>query len=63
MISNTAYEVANTAVDLINYWRPRLSGSLLKTVDPVYEYTENLKDYYRYLAWIDETITPDEDYL
>lgn len=63
MISNTTYEVINTAHDCLGYWKPRLTNpEHLKTVDPIYEYTENLKDYYRYLAWAEEHITVGDDY-
>ena len=63
MISNTTYEVINSTVDCLAFWKPRLNNpENLKTVDPIYEYCENLKNYYSYLAWADERTTYSEDY-
>ena len=63
MISNTCYEVINTAADLIEYWQPRLTSEpLLRYVDPIYEYKENIKDFYRYVAWAEDYDQQDENY-
>ena len=63
MISNTCYELINTATDLINYWQPRLNNrALLQYVDPIYEYYENHRDLYRYIAWAEDYNQSEENY-
>ena len=63
MISNTCYELINTANGLINYWMPRQGRpDLLKYVCPRYELSENLKDYYRYVAWAEDYDQSEENY-
>ena len=63
MISNTCYELINTATDLINYWHKRLMrDDLLQYVDPIYEYKANIKDLYRYIAWAEDYDQSEENY-
>ena len=64
MISNTCYELINTATDLINFWTKRLTGegSLLQYVDPIYEYKTNHIDLYRYIAWAEDYDQSEEYY-
>ena len=63
MISNTCYELINTSTGLINYWKPRLQkAELLQYVDPIYEYKENIKDLYRYVAWAEDYDQSEEYY-
>ena len=62
-VYNVTYDCINSSHDLIGYWKPRLHNpDNLQTVDPVFEYKENLRDYYRYLAWAEEHITVGDDY-
>ena len=61
---NVCYELTNTMVDLIQYWRRILRNQVeLTTIDPWLEYKQCLKDYYNYIAWSQSYITPEEDYL
>ena len=64
MISNTCYELINTAHDLIKYWKRILANPevVLSTVDPWREYRENHVDYYRYLAWAESYDQSEENY-
>jgi hypothetical protein len=64
MISNTCYELINTATELINFWTKRLYGEgvLLQYVDPIYEYKENHIDLYRYIAWAEDYDQSEENY-
>jgi hypothetical protein len=64
MTSNVTYECINTANDCLRYWKRLITSGdvILQYVDPLYEYSENRKDYYRYLAWAETTYTPGDDY-
>ncbi len=63
MISNTCYELINTSTDLINYWNRVLHNkALLQYVDPIYEYYENHRDLYRYIAWAEDYDQSEENY-
>ena len=65
MISNTCYDLINLSCDLINYWKgwlERDSSPILESVCPRFEYSENLKDYYRYIAWAEDYDQLDEAY-
>ena len=62
MISNTCYELINTACDLIGYWQPRLERGMIGVICPRYELSENLKDYYRYVAWAEDYNQSEENY-
>ena len=61
---NVCYELTNTMVDCINYWRRIIATKVqLTTIDPKREYRLCLRDYYQYLEWAQSYITPEEDYL
>lgn len=61
---NVCYELTNTMVDLIQYWRRILRNQVeLTTIDPWLEYKQCLRDYYSYIEWAQSNITPEEDYL
>jgi len=65
MISNTCYELINTSCDLLSYWKRYLSTTdspVLEYVCPRFEYAENLKDYYRYVAWAEDYNQSEENY-
>lgn len=63
MISNTAYDCINIANDSILYWKRLIKKDVvLTTIDPIYEYTANLKDLYRYIAWVDTAMTESDNY-
>jgi len=65
MISNTCYELINTSCDLLSYWKRYLGTTdspVLEYVCPRFEYAENLKDYYRYVAWAEDYNQSEENY-
>ena len=62
MISNTCYELINTSCDLIDYWESRLHLHFKANICPRFEYAENLKDYYRYVAWAEDYNQSEENY-
>ena len=65
MISNTCYEIINTSCDLLSYWKRYLGTTdspVLEYVCPRFEYAENLKDYYRYVAWAEDYNQTEENY-
>ena len=64
MISNTCYELINTATELINFWHKRLNGDgvLLQYVDPIYEFKMNHIDLYRYISWAEDYDQSEENY-
>ena len=65
MISNTCYELINTSCDLLSYWKRYLDSPhqpVLEYVCPRFEYSENLKDFYRYVAWAEDYDQLDELY-
>jgi len=62
MITNTCYELINTSCDLLGYWKPRLGIQTIGPICPRYEYAENLKDFYRYVAWAEDYDQTDENY-
>ena len=65
MISNTCYELINTSCGLLSYWKRYLGTTdspVLEYVCPRFEYAENLKNYYRYVAWAEDYNQTEENY-
>lgn len=63
MITNTTYDCINTAYDCNRYWKRLIKeDEVIIKYDPIYEYTETLKDYYIYLAWANDTMTESDNY-